>query len=102
MRNPFKKKLQLPPTINMEVRLINDEGSTGEVLGITRERFEVLAKAMTEAYVVGELPWQTIAKASKTATHPNELAFMCFSLGGVYERNNNPLGALFAMLGDHE
>lgn len=61
--------------------------------GITAEREQFLKESCcrinTDCIVAQEPISKALAEASKLCTHPNELAYCCYKLGGIIENMNN-------------
>lgn len=66
----------------------------GAVLGISEERFEVLADVMAKAIKSTKTTIEAISKMSKHAQHANELCFMIESIVLYHERRSNPFNKL--------
>lgn len=96
-KNPFRKKTYKPSEHSMQVHVIDPEAkSFSATLGITDERFEVLAKAVGSSFK--EIKFtkasnlsDVLARASSHCVHPNELAIVSYMLGATVEKASNPL-----------
>lgn len=87
--------------MNLEVKIVSNdpEASNGEMLGITRERFEELIKFIGSAFDNHKNnPIAIIAEVSKEVVHPNELAFISFAIGNWEAKLKNPFYGLVAAI----
>lgn len=73
-------------------------GSLTEGLGITKERAEVLARKIYEAYHSSGDLVEAISKASEECVHQNELFFQSFMLSDIHTKHMQ-MQSMMGMMG---
>lgn len=102
-KNPFRKsKVLVQSEHSMQVAIIDDDNeSLGPKLGITEERWSVIAKHLSD-YINdnrSDLDMaETMVALSTICKHPNELMYVGFVLGTFIEKQRNPLSFLSNIL----
>jgi len=85
LKNLFKRTKKLVPSENpVRVYEINpDSSEISESLGITEERVEYLQKKIKHLFIEESTFTKMFEEISKETVHANELAYCCFTIGGI-------------------
>lgn len=100
-KNPFRKSYK-PSEHSMQVVIIDDDNENiGPKLGITEERWSVVAKHLSD-YINdnrSDLDMaETMVALSSICKHPNELMYVGFVLGTFVEKHRSPLSLLSQLM----
>ena len=70
---------------NLIVKVLAETGNMPTDLGVSEERQVILGEAVQNAMDEGRYPVHILSAISKEVQSPNELAFICFAIGGFYQ-----------------
>jgi hypothetical protein len=99
IKNLFKKRSYPESSATLEVLVITPKAKKlSDVLGISDKRNDEMLHIILKEYNKEPDLSEVLATLSKIAKHPNELAYMCYLLGGFVQRKKQEAELITSLL----